>query len=320
MAQTLSGKLSNEEESSDLSNKEFTATKKGTKTQLDTTAVLYDINGNSYNVNNPIPTDGDSIYSKDVWVDECDMGDFSGLPTDIFDNLHSIITNTTANNPKSITIHFNRGVITTGIALGAFSGDFSNVKIKLLGSGHVGYTIIDDSSNNTKYTGRAYQFPIVMGFNAITIEFHTADAVTLSNCSIGKTGTVLARLQAVNPSDEVVDINATTGGNLKMSIEEYDDVANPVRKNMEGGGKISVGTTAVEVTFTGITKSIIITADKDNTGVLYIGESNVTNIGANAITFLESGDSLTIDYDDIDNAVYVVSDTSSQYFWKGATL
>lgn len=90
--------------------------------------------------------------------------------------------------------------------------------------------------------------------------------------------------------------------------------------DLEGGGKVSVGTTAVEVTFTGTTQSIIITADKNNTGLLFIGESNVASDGSNAMTFLERGDSLELDYNDSSNAVYVVSDTASQNFYKGAVL
>ena len=90
--------------------------------------------------------------------------------------------------------------------------------------------------------------------------------------------------------------------------------------NLEGGGKVSVGVTAIEATFTGETKAVIITADSDNTGKLFVGKSNVTNAGANAVTFLDAGDTLTLDYDDATNAIYVVSDTASQNFWKGALL
>lgn len=90
--------------------------------------------------------------------------------------------------------------------------------------------------------------------------------------------------------------------------------------NMEGGGKVSVGTTSVEVTFTGTTKSIIITADSANTGVLYVGKSNVASDGSNAITYLSAGDSVTIEYNDATNAIYVVASAASQYFWKGALV
>lgn len=90
--------------------------------------------------------------------------------------------------------------------------------------------------------------------------------------------------------------------------------------DLDGGGKISVGTSAVEATFTGVTTSIKITADIDNTGVLYVGKSDVDSTGANAFDFLYAGDSLTIDYADTTNAIYVVASVASQNFWKGALL
>ncbi len=118
---------------------------------------------------------------------------------------------------------------------------------------------------------------------------------------------------AVEIKDGATDNRATvnTDGELRVGFEASD---------MEGGGKISVGTTAVEATFTGSTKSIIITADDSNTGTLYVGESNVTNAGANAITFLPAGSSITIEYEDSSNAVYVVATAASQNFWKGALI
>ena len=91
--------------------------------------------------------------------------------------------------------------------------------------------------------------------------------------------------------------------------------------DMNGKGKIPVGTTAVEVTFTGTpTKSITITSDIDNAGVVYVGKSNVTSDGANSFTLLQSGEAVQIDYDDVDNAVYVVASMSSQNYWSGALL
>ena len=109
---------------------------------------------------------------------------------------------------------------------------------------------------------------------------------------------------------------------VRVSVDSYGDtVKSPsVRSNLEGGGKISVGTTPVEVTFSGTTTMILITADIDNTGVLYVGKSNVTSSGSNSITYLQPGDALEISYDDSSNALYVVGSTSGQYFWKGALL
>jgi len=132
---------------------------------------------------------------------------------------------------------------------------------------------------------------------------------------------VKAVLTGLAPAGDFRNVLVTNGGNQKISVEEYDDAANPVRKDMEGGGKVSVGTTAVEATFTGTpTHAIIIRADRNNTGLLFVGESNVASDGSNSLTYLEAGDSVTIDYDDVDNAVYVVATVASQNFYKGALL
>ncbi|MCK5601022.1 hypothetical protein KAR91_04075 [Candidatus Pacearchaeota archaeon] len=137
---------------------------------------------------------------------------------------------------------------------------------------------------------------------------HSADLVR--NVNVAKTA-----------MGNYVNIGATNGGNLKQSIEEYDDAVNPIRKDMEGLGKIAVGTTADEVEFAGTpTHSVIITADLANTGVLYVGKSDVTDAGANAITFLEASESVTIDYDDSDNAVFVVASIAAQNYFAGTLL
>lgn len=132
---------------------------------------------------------------------------------------------------------------------------------------------------------------------------------------------IKAVITGENPSGDFVNFEATAGGNFKVSIEEYETGAAPWGTDLEGGGKISVGTAAVEVTFSGTpTKAILITADRDNTGILYVGKSNVTTAGVNAFTFLEVGDSIEIDYEDSANAIYVVASEASQNFWKGAIL
>jgi len=181
------------------------------------------IMGSSVDVQNPLPTDGDSVYVKDIWLSESESVNFSGSVLDLFDNLHSEIINITSDNPKSITIHFNRTIISNVVGLGSTtSGDFSNVKIKLKNSGGVLTTVIDESNSNTKYTTRTFQLPITAGFNALVIEFHTADMVTLSNCVILKSSGVIARLQAAKPDNTITDINATAGGNLKVAVEEME--------------------------------------------------------------------------------------------------
>jgi len=119
----------------------------------------------------------------------------------------------------------------------------------------------------------------------------------------------------------LIQLNEILGANGELiSGTNPFPVDQLLSKDMEGLGPQAVGVAAVEVAFTGATTSIIITAHKDNTGVLYVGESDVTNLGANAMTFLEAGEAVTIDYDDSDNAVYVVSDTAAQKYFAGALL
>lgn len=137
----------------------------------------------------------------------------------------------------------------------------------------------------------------------------------------------MARPQHPRPGFVIVDSDSgatasITNNRLDVNsiIDSFSSTANPIRSDIEGGGKVSVGTTAVEVTFTGTTTSIEITADKENTGLLFYGKSDVTNLGANSMGFLEAGDSIEIDYNDSTNAIYVVSDTASQNFWRGAVL
>lgn len=184
---------------------------------------LKDAYGESYGAQNPITTGECCVYAKDVWAEESDIGGFSGAIADIFDNLHSVISNASSDNPKEILIHFQRTVVTNAVGLGAYAGNFSNVKILGGNSGGIFSTLLDESASSTKHTSRKFQLPVTEGFNAIKIQFHTSDAVSLSNCVILKTSSVVARLQAVKPTGTVTDINATNGGNLKVSLEELEN-------------------------------------------------------------------------------------------------
>lgn len=117
------------------------------------------------------------------------------------------------------------------------------------------------------------------------------------------------------------------GGNLRIASGDVTS-ENPLpvladqkeSTNLETGDLEAVGTTAVEVTFTGVTQAIHIQAHPDNDGILYVGKSNVTNAGLNAGAILQPGDDIVLHYNDKDNAVYVVSDTAAQQFMKMALL
>jgi len=168
--------------------------------------------GKPVDVQYPLATNGDSVYAKDIWVDQSVTTDWvdtdaTGLDVALIPvtNLHTRITNSTTDNPKTILFHFNRSVFATQVGLGCVGGDdFSNVKVVLLGSGGVERTIFNDSANNTKYTSRNYTFTKQL-FNAVRLEFHTVDTVCLSNVTIQKTVSVsVAQVEKTTDSLQVI--------------------------------------------------------------------------------------------------------------------
>ena len=267
----------------------------------------------------PLPVDGDSVYDKDVKESLSLIGTFTGDILSTVNNIDDSIVDSTATNPKWFEIKLERPITTGRVGIVASTGNFSNVKIIFKDRQDVVLISLDDSANNTKYTGNNY--PVVAkNVCCIRIEFHTADTVNVSFLRIPKYIDVRSRLVALRPDGTETEIGATTGGNIKVSLEEYDDASNPVRKDLEGGGKTSIGDAATAVVFTGVTTHILITADIDNTDMLYVGESNITSAGANAITFLQPGDAIELGYDDTDNPLYIVAGSGTQNYWKGALL
>lgn len=190
---------------------------------------IVDEDDNSVSPQYPLPTDGDSVYTKDIKIDQSivtnwidDDGNTSDENIYIpFTGLHTCLYNTTSDNPKILRIHFKRSINAHQIGIGAHCGDFSNVKIKLLGSGEVVRTTVDDSANNTDYTSNNYAFEPQL-FNAVDLEFHTTDAVTVSNITIQKAIIVAAQIYGLRADGTIGVVNVTNGNNLKMSLEELE--------------------------------------------------------------------------------------------------
>src|SRR6056297_2445441 len=81
--------------------------------------------GEDISSQNPLACDGDSVYAKDIWIEESDTTDWvdqDSTGDDIaiipFNNLHTHIVNTTTDNPKTLTIHFNRTISAHQVGLG----------------------------------------------------------------------------------------------------------------------------------------------------------------------------------------------------------
>ena len=93
------------------------------------------------------------------------------------------------------------------------------------------------------------------------------------------------------------------------------DITEPTGIN---GSPVTIGTTAVEMTFTGTTQSIAIKSASTNTGLIWFGPAGVTNTGANAYGELTADSAVEIGLNDASAPIYCVSDTATQKVYKAA--
>lgn len=163
----------------------------------------------------PDPNSLDSMYEQNIDIDNSDIGNFSGDVTDLFDSLKSVITDSTANNPKTLKIAFTRSVQLNSIGFGCddMTKSFSNIVVKLLGSGEeIRFTQNEFQNDNTKRNSQLIRLP-PSAANGVIIEFHTTDEICLSNVVIFKALDVNSRIQAVSTlTDKVETITSYRGG------------------------------------------------------------------------------------------------------------
>lgn len=184
------------------------------------TVELIDTSGKPFTAQNPIPADGDSVYVKDIDLDNSDNGNFSGSVSDYFNDLKTINLDTTGNNPKTIKVWFERTVYSHSIGLGCDNltkGFGTSVTVKLLGSGEVvrftkAFTNLDPNSALMEFGPKA--------FNGFILEFNTSSEVCVSNITIQKSVQNQSTLQGLSPTGEVVSVLATGEGRLDVSTGE----------------------------------------------------------------------------------------------------
>lgn len=114
----------------------------------------------------------------------------------------------------------------------------------------------------------------------------------------------------------VLEANPTTKA-LKVDLADSQPPKNATGIN---GGNVTVGTSEVEMTFTGTTKSVFVQSDPDNTGIIWVGLTGITNSGGSAFVQLEPGDGITYDLNDASAAIYAISDTAGQNVFKSALI
>jgi len=177
-----------------------------------------------FNSQKPISVGQDSVYMYDIDMENYDFTGWSGDPEDLFRSPFSdSIVNSTSDNPKQIIIAFNRTVKALQIGFGENNGgNFSNIKISLLGSGGFSRAIYDKSTDDTKLTSLNAEFENEL-FNSVKVEFFTSDTVSLSNISIQRAIYETAQIEGKKPDGTFTIFSSTQQGNFKMSIEEFEN-------------------------------------------------------------------------------------------------
>lgn len=151
---------------------------------------LQDSSGKDIDVQNPLPTNGDSVYCKDIDLVNSDIGDFDGDICCLFDDYTN--TNVAASvggggaNPKSFTLVLKRPIASSTVGIGSPDTSISNGKLILIGLAGDVIKIIDFSADDTKRGVLIFQFEQKI-FISVQIQFHTDDEVTLGGAGISKT-------------------------------------------------------------------------------------------------------------------------------------
>ena len=169
---------------------------------------ISDENGDPTSVQNPIPTDGDSVYCKDLDLTNSSIGNFSGDICDLFNDYTS--TNIAASvggggaNPKSFLIVLKRPIASSTVGVGSPDTSISNAKLTLTGLDGTPIKVVDHSADDTKKGIEIFQFEQKI-FIAALVEFYTDDEVTIGGAGITKS--VSVSIDAIN--GVVSDANST---------------------------------------------------------------------------------------------------------------
>ena len=109
----------------------------------------------------------------------------------------------------------------------------------------------------------------------------------------------------------------STEGKQDDIIDELQDIG--VQSSFEHGRKSSISTSAVQITANSTTAEhgVLVKAANDNSGIVYVGNSDVTNDTTDATDGFElgAGESIVVPVDNA-NKVYVIGSAAGQkVFW-----
>jgi hypothetical protein len=174
---------------------------------------------------NPLPSDGDQVYGKDLLLDRSDEYNFT-MPDYPSADKRQILTSlvsdvfvekldNTSNNPKQILLTFRRPILTNSFGINSWNGDFSNTKVTI-SQGDFDIVVIDESSDNTKVDIKLFDIE-PSKFSSMLIEFYTSDPVSIGLVGIFKNIETASRIQGITPSGFVKNVSVTEDGNLSIS-------------------------------------------------------------------------------------------------------
>lgn len=255
---------------------------------------------------NPIPVNADSIYATDIDVANSDNGGFSGIVTDYFDSLKTVNNDASATNPKIIKIWFDRSYQTSSIGFGCddLGKSFSNIKIKILGSGDVVRYTKDLSADNTKYNSLVIDFPPLV-INGAIIEFHTTDEIGLSNIIIYKTRNVDAQLSAISDlTGESENVGSFRGAlNINQALVHQEGISEYFKRDIGGATTLSVAISSGDTSITVANSAGFVIGDLlrlSSSSIRECGHFHIINVVGNVITLnrpvdndFEIGDAVT---------------------------
>lgn len=252
-------------------------------------------------VQHPLPGDIDSVYLKDIDVANSDNGGFTGRVTDYFDDLKSVNYDDSTDNPKIIKLWFNRSLQTNSIGFGCddLAESFSNIVVKVLGSGEEIRYERDDSTDSTKRNSYLIRLP-PLAMNGLQIEFHTTDKICLSNLIIFKVNDVNARIAAVSTlTGEVESVNSYKGA---LNVHQGD--VHQVIVNEDFAEDDTASTTVSTASIAGDTALIVAdTGGFSASDAVVILESGVKEPSYPIVTAIAAGTPGTLTLDrPLDNA------------------
>ena len=197
-------------------------------------------------VQHPFPTDGDSVYEKDIDIKRSSIGGFSGAVVDLFNDANNTIIDASSANIKSYTIYFKRPLTTSEITLAAgLSGNFSNAKLYLYDIAGNQLLSIDNSTDNTKYTKYVFN-NVPQTFIGYKVEFHTTDTVCMAFNYIHKSIDVQASLKAIDTDTGLLTDIKAVENSLKVGTHRElisEDHVENITKSTTIGQNASMGTT-----------------------------------------------------------------------------